>query len=83
MIPFLSEAPTLTGISGLLTDPSYFGGGLQVHTDFNHLTRYNLVRRLNLLLTPRGIERMSIVRNSLRAAKQLVGGENVSSIWEQ
>jgi hypothetical protein len=49
----------LTGIDRLLTDPSYFGGGLhkileggflEVHADFNHLKRYDLERRLNLLL---------------------------------
>jgi Rps23 Pro-64 3,4-dihydroxylase Tpa1-like proline 4-hydroxylase len=189
---FVQYLEKLTGISGLLTDPSYFGGGLhkiqsggflEVHTDFNHLKRYSLERRLNLLLylnkdwqpsyhgdlelwdrssasrvtavspifnrcvvfsttsesmhghpvplaTPQGIERMSIAlyyytntwnpeekvhstlfqitqnnkvrirpsrvyrsvvrtlmppifRNSIRAAKQLVRGEKVSSIWEQ
>jgi Rps23 Pro-64 3,4-dihydroxylase Tpa1-like proline 4-hydroxylase len=188
---FLTYLEKLTGISGLLADPSYFGGGLhkiqpggylEIHTDFNHLRRYNLERRLNLLLylnknwqpsyngnlelwerssmslttsvsplfnrcvvfsttndslhghpvalaTPRGIERMSIAlyyytntwrseekdhstlfhisrdhkvrirpsrvyrsvvrtlmppifRNSVRAVKQLVRGEKVSSIWE-
>jgi Rps23 Pro-64 3,4-dihydroxylase Tpa1-like proline 4-hydroxylase len=188
---FVQYLEKLTGISALLTDPSYFGGGLhkiqsggflEVHTDFNHLARYNLERRLNLLLylnkdwqpsyqgdlelwdrssmsrvtaispifnrcvvfsttnesmhghpvplaTPRGVERMSIAlyyytntwnpadsvhstlfqitqdnkvrvrpsrvyrsvvrtlippifRNSLRAVKQLVRGEKVSSIWE-
>jgi Rps23 Pro-64 3,4-dihydroxylase Tpa1-like proline 4-hydroxylase len=56
---FVHYLEKLTGISGLLTDPSYFGGGLhkiqaggflEVHTDFNHLTHYNLERRLNLLL---------------------------------
>ncbi len=56
---FVSYLEKLTGISGLLTDPSYFGGGLhkiqaggflEVHADFNHLKRYNLERRLNLLL---------------------------------
>ncbi|MGO9038041.1 MAG: 2OG-Fe(II) oxygenase [Steroidobacteraceae bacterium] len=56
---FVGYLEKLTGISGLLTDPSYFGGGLhkiqsggylEVHTDFNHLKRYNLERRLNLLL---------------------------------
>ncbi|MGO9801606.1 MAG: 2OG-Fe(II) oxygenase [Candidatus Binatus sp.] len=56
---FVGYLETLTGISGLLADPSYFGGGLhkiqsggylEVHTDFNHLKRYNLERRLNLLL---------------------------------
>ncbi len=56
---FVGYLEKLTGIGGLLTDPSYFGGGLhkiqtggylEVHTDFNHLQRYNLERRLNLLL---------------------------------
>lgn len=56
---FVGYLENLTGISGLLTDPSYFGGGLhkirsggflEVHADFNHLKRYNLERRLNLLL---------------------------------
>lgn len=56
---FVGYLEKLTGISGLLTDPSYFGGGLhkiqtggflEVHADFNHLKRYNLERRLNLLL---------------------------------
>jgi hypothetical protein len=56
---FVSYLEKLTGIEGLLTDPSYFGGGLhkiqaggflEVHADFNHLKRYNLERRLNLLL---------------------------------
>jgi Rps23 Pro-64 3,4-dihydroxylase Tpa1-like proline 4-hydroxylase len=56
---FVGYLETMTGISGLLPDPSYFGGGLhkiqtggflEVHADFNHLKRYNLERRLNLLL---------------------------------
>jgi Rps23 Pro-64 3,4-dihydroxylase Tpa1-like proline 4-hydroxylase len=56
---FVSYLEKLTSINGLLTDPSYFGGGLhkiqaggylEVHTDFNHLKRYDLERRLNLLL---------------------------------
>jgi Rps23 Pro-64 3,4-dihydroxylase Tpa1-like proline 4-hydroxylase len=56
---FVGYLEKLTGINGLLTDPSYFGGGLhkiqaggylEVHTDFNHLKRYDLERRLNLLL---------------------------------
>jgi Rps23 Pro-64 3,4-dihydroxylase Tpa1-like proline 4-hydroxylase len=56
---FVSYLEKMTGINGLLTDPSYFGGGLhkiqaggylEVHTDFNHLKRYDLERRLNLLL---------------------------------
>lgn len=56
---FLTFLEKLTGIPGLLADPSYFGGGLhkilaggflEVHADFNHLKRYDLERRLNLLL---------------------------------
>jgi 2OG-Fe(II) oxygenase superfamily len=57
--PFLGYLEKLTGIENLLADPSYFGGGLhwienggflEVHADFNHLKRYNLERRLNLLI---------------------------------
>jgi hypothetical protein len=56
---FVGYLEKLTSISGLLPDPSYFGGGLhivepggylEIHADFNHLKRYNLERRLNLLL---------------------------------
>ena len=57
--PFLTFLEKLTGLSGLLADPSCFGGGLhkilaggflEIHADFNHLKRYDLERRLNLLL---------------------------------
>jgi Rps23 Pro-64 3,4-dihydroxylase Tpa1-like proline 4-hydroxylase len=57
--PFLAYLEKLTGISNLIADPSYFGGGvhwidnggyLEVHADFNHLKKYNLARRINLLL---------------------------------
>jgi Rps23 Pro-64 3,4-dihydroxylase Tpa1-like proline 4-hydroxylase len=57
--PFLNYLETLTGIPNLIADPSYFGGGvhwienggyLEVHADFNHLKKYNLARRINLLL---------------------------------
>jgi len=57
--PFLSSMEKLTGIDNLIADPSYFGGGvhwienggfLEVHADFNHLKKYNLERRINLLL---------------------------------
>jgi hypothetical protein len=43
----------------LIADPSFFGGGLhwienggylEIHADFNHLRKYNLARRINLLL---------------------------------
>src|SRR6267378_1567577 len=57
--PFLAYLEKLTGIPNLIADPSYFGGGvhwienggyLEVHADFNHLKKYNLERRINLLL---------------------------------
>jgi hypothetical protein len=57
--PFLSYVEHLTGIENLIADPSYFGGGLhwienggflEVHADFNHLKKYDLERRINLLL---------------------------------
>src|SRR5277367_6159350 len=57
--PFLTYMENLTGIANLIADPSYFGGGLhwienggflEVHADFNHLKKYNLERRINLLL---------------------------------
>jgi Rps23 Pro-64 3,4-dihydroxylase Tpa1-like proline 4-hydroxylase len=57
--PFLAYLEKLTGIPNLIADPSYFGGGvhwidnggyLEVHADFNHLKKYNLARRINLLL---------------------------------
>lgn len=57
--PFLAYLERLTGIPNLIADPSYFGGGLhwidnggylEVHADFNHLKKYNLARRINLLL---------------------------------
>ena len=50
---------TLTGITGLLPDPYFVGGGLHqiergghlgVHADFNKYERFDLDRRLNLLL---------------------------------
>jgi len=57
--PFLAYLEKLTGIPNLIADPSYFGGGvhwienggyLEIHADFNHLAKYNLERRINLLL---------------------------------
>lgn len=57
--PVIAYLENLTGIRGLLADPSYFGGGvhwiekggfLEVHSDFNHLKKYDLERRINLLL---------------------------------
>jgi Rps23 Pro-64 3,4-dihydroxylase Tpa1-like proline 4-hydroxylase len=65
LLYFFNSHPTLlflerlTGINGLIPDPSFTGGGchqierggkLQVHVDFNKLQPTNLDRRLNLLI---------------------------------
>ena len=56
---FLTFLEELTGISDLISDPYFRGGGLHnifrggklgVHIDFNKHQKYNLDRRLNLLL---------------------------------
>lgn len=56
---FMSFLEHLTGISGLIPDPHWFGGGLHqierggklaVHADFNRQDRLRLDRRLNLLI---------------------------------
>ena len=56
LINFLEK---LTGIEGLISDPFFIGGGLhqierggylKVHADFNRHPKFNLDRRLNLLL---------------------------------
>jgi len=56
---FLDWVGEVTGISDLIPDPGFEGGGLHqivrggklgVHADFNKHRRYNLDRRLNLLL---------------------------------
>ena len=56
MLQFLEK---LTGIEGLISDPYYRGGGihqipnggkLDVHIDFNKYTKFNLDRRLNLIV---------------------------------
>jgi Rps23 Pro-64 3,4-dihydroxylase Tpa1-like proline 4-hydroxylase len=56
MLEFLE---ILTGINGVIPDPYYVGGGLHqikrggklaVHADFNHHTRLNLERRINVLI---------------------------------
>lgn len=56
---FLEFLQVLTGIDNLIPDPMLIGGGLHqivrggklgVHVDFNKHTRYQLDRRLNLLL---------------------------------
>ncbi len=55
-IRFLEE---MTGISGLISDPYFAGGGIHrtnnggylgIHADFNHHKRMNLERRLNVLI---------------------------------
>ncbi len=57
--PFLRWLERLTGIDGLLPDAHMTGGGLhqylpgaelRVHADFNKLPRFDLDRRLNLLV---------------------------------
>jgi len=57
--PVLQFLEKLTGISGLIPDPAFTGGGchqiprggkLGVHVDFNKLKTVNLDRRLNLLV---------------------------------
>jgi Rps23 Pro-64 3,4-dihydroxylase Tpa1-like proline 4-hydroxylase len=57
--PVLQFLEKLTGIGGLIPDPSFSGGGchqierggkLQVHVDFNKLQPVNLDRRINLLI---------------------------------
>lgn len=56
---FLIFLERLTGITGLIPDPHFSGGGLHqierggflnIHADFNYLQRLGLYRRLNLLL---------------------------------
>jgi Rps23 Pro-64 3,4-dihydroxylase Tpa1-like proline 4-hydroxylase len=56
---FIEFLESLTGITGLVPDPHFTGGGLheiqrggflKVHADFNHHRRLNLDRRINLLL---------------------------------
>ncbi len=57
--PFLLFLEQLTGISGLIPDPYFVGGGvhvtqngghLDIHADFNHHGKLNLERRLNVLI---------------------------------
>jgi len=56
---FLNYLEALTGITGLLPDPYFTGGGfhqilkggiLDIHTDFNDYRKLNLYRRLNVLI---------------------------------
>jgi Rps23 Pro-64 3,4-dihydroxylase Tpa1-like proline 4-hydroxylase len=57
--PFISFVEALTGIKGLIPDPFFSGAGihrvangghLDVHADFNHLSRLNVERRVNVLI---------------------------------
>lgn len=57
--PMLKFLETLTGISGIIPDPYYVGGGLHqikpggklaIHADFNKHTQLKLDRRLNVLI---------------------------------
>lgn len=57
--PFVGFLQNLTGISGLIPDPYFSGGGfhqvsdggrLAIHADFNHHSLLNLERRLNVLI---------------------------------
>lgn len=57
--PFVLFLEELTGISGLIPDPYFAGGGihrietgghLDIHADFNHHAKLNLERRLNVLI---------------------------------
>ena len=57
--PFLKFLEKLTGISGLIPDPYFYGGGfhqslkggfLKIHTDFNRHSLMKLDRRVNLLI---------------------------------
>lgn len=56
---FLAFLESITGVSGLIPDPYYKGGGIHrtnnggylgVHADFNHHRQMNLERRLNFLI---------------------------------
>lgn len=57
--PFLVFLEEMTGIEGLIPDPYFIGGGvhristgghLDIHADFNHHSKLNLERRLNVLI---------------------------------
>lgn len=58
-VTFLAFLSKITGIQNLIPDPTFEGGGLHqivrggklgIHADFNKHRRYNLDRRLNILL---------------------------------
>jgi Rps23 Pro-64 3,4-dihydroxylase Tpa1-like proline 4-hydroxylase len=57
--PFVGFLENMTGISGLIPDPHFLGGGfhqvshgghLNIHADFNYHSALNLERRLNVLI---------------------------------
>lgn len=57
--PFVRFLEEMTGISGLIPDPYFAGGGvhvvangghLDIHADFNHNAKLDLERRLNILI---------------------------------
>ncbi len=57
--PFIQVIENISGISGLIPDPYFAGGGfheigqgghLSVHTDFNHHAPMDLERRINVLI---------------------------------
>jgi Rps23 Pro-64 3,4-dihydroxylase Tpa1-like proline 4-hydroxylase len=57
--PMLQFLEVLTGIKGVIPDPYFVGGGLHqierggklgIHADFNHHTKLNLDRRINVLI---------------------------------
>jgi Rps23 Pro-64 3,4-dihydroxylase Tpa1-like proline 4-hydroxylase len=57
--PFIQVVENISGIEGLIPDPYFVGGGfheiaqgghLSMHADFNHHTRMNLERRINVLI---------------------------------
>jgi len=57
--PFLMFLEKMSGIEGLIPDPYFAGGGihvvangghLDIHADFNHHTKLNLERRMNVLI---------------------------------
>lgn len=57
--PFVDQLERITGISGLITDHHFRGGGqhqirrggyLGVHADFNHHLKLKVIRRINVLV---------------------------------
>jgi Rps23 Pro-64 3,4-dihydroxylase Tpa1-like proline 4-hydroxylase len=57
--PFIVFLEEMTGMDGLIPDPHFFGGGLHelknggflnIHADFNHHSKMQIDRRLNVLI---------------------------------